>query len=370
MKKRILSCISILLISFAWANGQSLQLIELTAEYGPPSTADSFELFTFPITPETFNVDSATLLSVLENITSFRIRTEMHTGNDVGGVDNILVGSSYSSYFDNSLEAWSSGGDGTLEWESEGGYSGGFIQISDWATGALHWVIAPISWAGDWSGLLGDTISFYFKTNKPSYNAEILLTNAVVKRLVLNAAVSTVALNDSTKIKLEVAPVPSEDLIVDISSSANACLTAPVSVIVPAEQEYIELYVSAATGATIGCESVIEATSSGYEASRVTMSTVEDNAGITSLSNRANIQVYPNPCSNAARLRYQIHDIRYLICDIYSISGIKIERLIDEGQLPGEHEIELDVSDLPAGVYFVKLQVGDDIIVRKLVVSH
>ena len=100
------------------------------------------------------------------------------------------------------------------------------------------------------------------------------------------------------------------------------------------------------------------------------------------------LAVYPNPCSNAARVRYQIHDPSttigrqrladgdalgtgpiYLICDLYSISGIKIERLIDEEQLPGEHEIELDVSDLPAGVYFVKLQVGNDLALRKLIVT-
>jgi len=81
------------------------------------------------------------------------------------------------------------------------------------------------------------------------------------------------------------------------------------------------------------------------------------------------IQIYPNPGTDAMRLRYQIHDIRYLICDLYSISGIRIERLLDEMQMPGEHEVEVDVSTLPAGVYFIRLQTGAKIIVRKLIVQ-
>jgi len=368
MKIKILSCFSILLISFAWANAQSSQPIELTADYGPPSAADTFELYTIPITPESFNVDSATLISVLENITSFKIRTEMHTGNDIGGVDNILVGSKYSSYFNNSQEGWSSGGDGTLEWMPEGGFSGGFIQISDWATGDYHWVIAPISWTGDWSDLFGDSISFYFRTNEPTYHAWILLTNAVVSRFVLNTTVNTVPLNDSTKIKLEVIPTPTEDLVVDISSSATSCLTTPSSVIIPAGQEFIEFYVSASIDATLACESVIEATFPGYETSRITMQTVEDNSGISQIPDQTIIQIYPNPCSNFTRLRFTLHDSRFTYIDLYSISGVRIDRLIDEVLVPGEYEEGLDLSDLPIGIYFIRLQAGNDVAVRKLVV--
>ncbi len=81
-------------------------------------------------------------------------------------------------------------------------------------------------------------------------------------------------------------------------------------------------------------------------------------------------QISPNPCADAVRLRYLIHDIRYLICDLYRIDGRMIRRIMEGDQLPGEHEIEVDVSDLPAGVYFIRLQAGQDIAVRKLVVAR
>ncbi len=96
--------------------------------------------------------------------------------------------------------------------------------------------------------------------------------------------------------------------------------------------------------------------------------------------------LYPNPCSSVARLRYLIHDpstefilskaevlgtgSRYLICDLYSISGRKIRIIMEEEKLPGEHEIEVDVSDLPAGVYFVRLQAGGQIVTKKLIVTE
>ena len=89
------------------------------------------------------------------------------------------------------------------------------------------------------------------------------------------------------------------------------------------------------------------------------------------------IQIYPNPGTDATHLRYQIHDpstslgtgSRYLICDLYSIEGNRVERLLDEKQMPGEHVLEIDVSRLPAGVYFVRIQAGAELVVKKLIVQ-
>jgi len=83
---------------------------------------------------------------------------------------------------------------------------------------------------------------------------------------------------------------------------------------------------------------------------------------------RGNMEVYPNPCSSVAHLRYLIHDSGFMISDLYSISGKMIRRLADEEVMPGVYETEFDVSALPAGVYFVRVQAGDEVAVRKLIV--
>ncbi len=80
------------------------------------------------------------------------------------------------------------------------------------------------------------------------------------------------------------------------------------------------------------------------------------------------LEISPNPCADVTRLRYLIHDIRNLKCDLYSISGIKIKRLIDEMQMPGEHEIEIDMNDLSAGMYYIRVQAGEQVATHKLVV--
>jgi hypothetical protein len=82
------------------------------------------------------------------------------------------------------------------------------------------------------------------------------------------------------------------------------------------------------------------------------------------------ISIFPNPCSGAVHLRYQIKDKGYQIFDLYHISGSLIKKLLNEEKMPGVYEMEMDVSDLQAGVYFVRIQSAENTTVRKLIVSH
>ena len=79
------------------------------------------------------------------------------------------------------------------------------------------------------------------------------------------------------------------------------------------------------------------------------------------------LTLYPNPCKDATRLRYTIKDTRYLISDLFSISGLKVKRLLNEKEIAGEHELEIDMSDLPAGVYFCTLKTNEGIQTKKLI---
>jgi len=83
-----------------------------------------------------------------------------------------------------------------------------------------------------------------------------------------------------------------------------------------------------------------------------------------------NLQISPNPCSGKALLRYQIPDTRYLISDLYSISGMKISRFLNAEKKAGNHEFEIDVSDLPDGIYYVRLMDGKSIETIKLMVFY
>ncbi|MEA3479736.1 MAG: T9SS type A sorting domain-containing protein [Bacteroidota bacterium] len=93
-------------------------------------------------------------------------------------------------------------------------------------------------------------------------------------------------------------------------------------------------------------------------------------AGIDQRSLLTEVKVYPNPCTDVTHLRFTFHDSRFTTIDLYSISGMKIRELVNEVKMPGAYELNIDVSQLPAGVYFIRIQAGKELVVRKLIVSN
>jgi len=89
------------------------------------------------------------------------------------------------------------------------------------------------------------------------------------------------------------------------------------------------------------------------------------------------IILFPNPTSDQLTIRYRMPDpsttLRtgsgYWLIGIYSIEGRKIRELINEAMPAGTHELEMDVSDLPAGVYFVRVQAEGIVKTQKLVIA-
>jgi hypothetical protein len=79
------------------------------------------------------------------------------------------------------------------------------------------------------------------------------------------------------------------------------------------------------------------------------------------------LHIYPNPGSGLIHLRYSIFDTRYSKLELFSIEGVLVKSILDKTIQAGEYINKLDISDLPAGVYFLKFQSGDMQIVRKLI---
>jgi hypothetical protein len=316
------------------------------------------------LTAETFNVDETTFEAVLANVTSFWVRTEMHSGVDVAGLDVVKVGSMYLSNFDASSEGWSSGGDGTMEWKPTGGYEGGWLQIGDWASGEWSYLIAPATWAGDWSSLNGQNIEFWYKTDHPSYAAVIKITTGQIDRLVINPIVSSTILpDDSVMMQLEILPAPSEDITVSFSTSDQSCIMVPDPITIPAGSSLATFYFVAAPGAEVGCQAVIEATSPGYLTSRITMM-VLDNYGIDEEDLSKAISIFPNPCTGKFMLSNTSgKNIQQVM--MYDLSGNAILNL-KEGDLSNT---EIDVTDKPAGIYFLRIFVESNVVTSKVIIK-
>ena len=110
-------------------------------------------------------------------------------------------------------------------------------------------------------------------------------------------------------------------------------------------------YISIHDNAT-GCNSQQEV----EEACRIT---TVDEAGIYQ-----NITIYPNPSSTQITIELCETPLKNTSLSIYNISG---QQLIS--RLVNEPKTEIDISNLPTGIYIVKLQTPKEVITQKLVVN-
>jgi predicted outer membrane repeat protein len=82
------------------------------------------------------------------------------------------------------------------------------------------------------------------------------------------------------------------------------------------------------------------------------------------------VEVWPNPTSGVSSFGFRISGSNeHVTLKIYDLYGQEVQTLVDEVKSPGEYTVRVDVSDLPAGVYMVRVQAGEASAVRKLVVK-
>jgi len=77
--------------------------------------------------------------------------------------------------------------------------------------------------------------------------------------------------------------------------------------------------------------------------------------------------ISPNPNSGIVNIRFKINEHDLVILDLYEISGVNAIPLVNEQKLPGSYELEIDVNDIPAGVYFCVLKTNKGTQTRKII---
>ena len=78
-------------------------------------------------------------------------------------------------------------------------------------------------------------------------------------------------------------------------------------------------------------------------------------------------QNYPNPFNPATTIEYSLPISSDVSLIIYNITGQEVIRLVNENQIEGNHSVSLDASQFPSGIYFYRLQAGDFVQTRKMV---
>jgi photosystem II stability/assembly factor-like uncharacterized protein len=81
-------------------------------------------------------------------------------------------------------------------------------------------------------------------------------------------------------------------------------------------------------------------------------------------------QNYPNPFSHYTTIRYMVPEAGNVTMKIYSLEGKIIATLVDKELVPGTYEVTWDAGDLPAGIYFCRIEAGSSAESRKLVLQR
>jgi hypothetical protein len=77
-------------------------------------------------------------------------------------------------------------------------------------------------------------------------------------------------------------------------------------------------------------------------------------------------QNYPNPFNPSTTIRYGLPRASQVTLTVYNALGQQVARLVNEQQPAGYHDAVFNANELASGVYFYKLQAGDFVQTKKL----
>ena len=77
-------------------------------------------------------------------------------------------------------------------------------------------------------------------------------------------------------------------------------------------------------------------------------------------------QNYPNPFNPSTKIKYQLPELCFVTLKVYDVLGNEIITLVNEEKFVGSYEVEFGGTGLPSGVYFYKLQAGDFVETKKM----
>ena len=80
------------------------------------------------------------------------------------------------------------------------------------------------------------------------------------------------------------------------------------------------------------------------------------------------VSIYPNPAVSDVNIELSLSEAKQVRIDIYDTQGKLMRGQVFEGRLEkGIMNKVIDVEDIPAGVYNLQIQLGDDLLTRRLI---
>ncbi len=78
-------------------------------------------------------------------------------------------------------------------------------------------------------------------------------------------------------------------------------------------------------------------------------------------------QNYPNPFNPSTKIKFNIPQQSRVELKVYNVLGKEVMTLINDVKSAGGYEVEFDASSLASGTYFYKIQAGQFIDVKRMI---
>jgi len=78
-------------------------------------------------------------------------------------------------------------------------------------------------------------------------------------------------------------------------------------------------------------------------------------------------QNFPNPFNPSTKISWQSPVDSWQTLKIYDVLGNEVATLVNEYKPAGVYEVQFDASQLSSGIYFYKLQAGNFVEIKKMV---
>ena len=74
----------------------------------------------------------------------------------------------------------------------------------------------------------------------------------------------------------------------------------------------------------------------------------------------------PNPFNPNTKISYSIPKQSFVQLKVFDVLGREVATLVNEEQPTGNYSIEFDASNLTSGIYFYRIQAGDFVEIKKM----
>jgi len=78
-------------------------------------------------------------------------------------------------------------------------------------------------------------------------------------------------------------------------------------------------------------------------------------------------QNYPNPFNPSTKISWQSPVGSWQTLKVYDVLGNEVEILVDEYKEAGVYEVEFNVNNLSSGIYLYRIQAGNFVQTRKMI---